>query len=85
VLADVSSALRDTLALAERAGAPAVDLLRSSAQQARRDARVDGMQLAAALGVRLMLPLGVCVLPSFMLIGVAPMVLSIVSSTVGAI
>lgn len=79
-----SSGLNDTLALAERAGAPAVDLLRSSAQQARRDARVDGMQVAAALGVRLMLPLGVCVLPSFMLIGVAPMVLSIVSSTVGA-
>ncbi|WP_223694397.1 type II secretion system F family protein [Leifsonia poae] len=70
------------LALAERAGAPAADLLRSAARQARRDARIDGKRAAATLAVRLMLPLGVCVLPSFLLLGVAPVVLSIVSSTV---
>jgi tight adherence protein B len=83
---DVShTALHRTLALAERAGAPAVDLLRSAARKARRDARIEGKQRAAVLAVRLMMPLGICVLPSFMLLGVAPIVLSIVSSTVSAI
>lgn len=72
------------LALAQRAGAPAVDLLRSAAAQARRRRRLEGRSDAAALAVRSMLPLGACVLPSFMLLGVAPIVLSIVSSTVGA-
>jgi tight adherence protein B len=32
-----------------------------------------------------MMPLGVCVLPAFMLLGVAPLLLSIISSTVAAI
>jgi tight adherence protein B len=83
---DVSdTALHRTLALAERAGAPAVDLLRSAARKARRDARIEGKQSAAVLAVRLMMPLGVCVLPSFMLLGVAPIVLTIVSSTVSTI
>ncbi|MFF1633450.1 type II secretion system F family protein [Leifsonia sp. NPDC058248] len=77
--------LHRTLALAERAGAPVVELLRSAARKARRDARIEGKQRAAALAVRLMMPLGVCVLPSFMLLGVAPIVLTIVSSTVSAI
>ncbi|MFF1877325.1 type II secretion system F family protein [Leifsonia sp. NPDC058230] len=79
-----ASGLERILGLAERAGAPAVDLLRSEAVQARRDARADGKRAAAALAVRLMLPLGVCVLPSFMLLGVAPVILSIVSSTIGS-
>lgn len=72
------------LALAQRSGAPAVDLLRSAAARARRRRRLEGRSDAAALAVRSMLPLGACVLPSFMLLGVAPIVLSIVSSTVGA-
>jgi tight adherence protein B len=77
--------LADILALADRAGAPAGELLRSSARQKRRDARSSGQRDAAALAVRLMLPLGICVLPAFMLMGVAPVVLTIVSSTVGSL
>jgi tight adherence protein B len=77
--------LAGILALAERAGAPAADLLRSAARQLRRDARTSGQRSATALAVRLMLPLGICVLPAFMLLGVAPVVLSIVSSTVGTL
>ena len=80
-----SGELDSILGLAERAGAPAVDLLRSAARQARRDARIEGKRSAAALAVRLMVPLGVCVLPSFMLLGVAPVVLSIISSTVSTL
>jgi tight adherence protein B len=29
-----------------------------------------------------MLPLGICILPAFMLVGVAPLILSVLSSTV---
>jgi len=36
---------------------------------------------AAALGSRLLLPLGVCVLPAFLALGVAPMLLSVLGST----
>ncbi|MCU1421848.1 MAG: hypothetical protein JWN36_1499 [Microbacteriaceae bacterium] len=73
-----------TLALSSRAGVPAAGLLRSAAEQARREARSAGERAAATLGVTLMLPLGLCVLPSFMLLGVAPLVLAVLSSTAGS-
>ena len=69
------------LELSARAGVPAAELLRSEADQARRDARSDGQRRAAALAVTLMLPLGVCVLPAFMLVGVVPLILTVLSST----
>lgn len=84
VRAEKGDDLVEILALAERAGAPAAELLRSAARQSRREARSSAQSAAAALGVRLMLPLGVCILPAFMLLGVAPVVLAIVSSTLGA-
>ena len=73
-----------TLALSARAGVPAAGLLRSAAEQARREARSAGERAAASLGVMLMLPLGLCILPSFMLLGVAPLVLAVISSTAGS-
>lgn len=75
----------DVIALSHRAGVPAGELLRSEAEQARRQARSDGQRSAASLAVRLMMPLGVCILPAFMVLGVAPLLLSIISSTVAAI
>jgi tight adherence protein B len=69
------------LALSARAGVPAAELLRSEAEQLRRDARTGGRQRAENLAVTLMLPLGVCVLPAFMLVGVAPLLLSVLSAT----
>jgi tight adherence protein B len=72
----------EVLELAERAGAPAAQLLASAADQRRRVARADGRRDAAELGVRLLLPLALCVLPSFLLLGVAPVVLGLISSTV---
>jgi tight adherence protein B len=77
-----SSAVDGVLELAERAGAPAAELLASAAEQHRRSARASGRRAAADLGVRLLLPLALCVLPSFLLLGVAPMVLGLISSTV---
>jgi len=69
------------LELSRRAGVPAVELLRSEAEQRRRDARSVAQGRAAALSVTLMLPLGVCVLPAFMLVGVVPLLISVLSST----
>lgn len=71
------------LSLSARAGAPAVELLRAHAAAARHAARTDGRLRAAALSSRLLLPLGVCTLPAFLLLGVAPMLLSVLGSTPG--
>lgn len=68
------------LDLSRTAGVPAVELLRASAALARHRARVDGRLRAARLSTRLMLPLGVCTLPAFLLLGVAPMLLSVMGS-----
>lgn len=72
---------RSTLRLAEATGVPAVELLTASARQRRRSTRAEARSAAAALGVRLMVPLGLCVLPSFLLLAVAPLLLSLLSST----
>ena len=75
------AAIDRVLALSARAGVPAAELLRSEADQLRRDARSDGQRRAATLSVTLMIPLGVCVLPAFMLVGVVPLLLTVLSST----
>ena len=74
----------EVLDLSRRAGVPAADLLRSAADEARRSAAADAQSRAAALSVRLMLPLGVCVLPAFMVLGVAPLLIAVITSTVGS-
>ena len=74
-------AAQGVLRLAASAGAPAAELLTAAARQQRRVARADARRAATTLGVRLMLPLGACVLPSFLLLAVAPLVLSLLSST----
>ncbi len=40
-----------------------------------------GRLRAAKLSTRLLIPLGVCTLPAFLLLGVAPMLLSVLAST----
>lgn len=71
------------LGLSERAGVPAGALLRSEAKRIRRDAHGVAERKAATLAVTLMMPLGLCVLPAFMLLGVAPLMIAVLSSTVG--
>jgi tight adherence protein B len=75
------NAIDAVLDLSTRAGVPAAELLRSEADQGRRDARSEGQRTAATLAVTLMLPLGVCVLPAFMLVGVVPLLLAVITST----
>lgn len=57
-----------------RDGADPLPLLERAAEtwQARRDRRA--REAAARLGVRLVLPLGLCYLPAFVLVGVLPIV-----------
>lgn len=82
-LADaVSPAAGEVLDLSQRAGVPAAALLRAEAQQQRRQSRSDGARRAATLGVQLMLPLGLCVLPAFMVLGVVPLMVAVVVGTV---
>ena len=74
------AATEAVLTLSRTAGVPAVELLRASATLARHRARVDGRLRAARLSTRLLLPLGVCTLPAFLVLGVAPMLLSVLTS-----
>jgi len=75
------SVLDRVLELSSRAGVPAAELLRSEADELRRDARSAGERRAESLAVTLMMPLGLCVLPAFMLVAVVPLLLSVLSST----
>lgn len=72
----------EVLAFAVGAGVPVALLLRAEADARRADAVADARRRAAELGTRLLLPLGVCILPAFGALGVAPTLLALLSSTV---
>ncbi len=78
---DDEERVRVVLELSRSAGVPAAELLRASAAQRGHAARVDGRLRAVRLSTRLLIPLGVCTLPSFLLLGVAPLLLSVLAST----
>ncbi|GAA1740936.1 type II secretion system F family protein [Microcella frigidaquae] len=78
------AAIADLAAFSRRAGAPLGELARTEAAELRARARALVGETAEALGVRLMLPLGACILPAFLLIGVVPMLIGLLSSTAGA-
>lgn len=77
----LDEATRGVLALSRRAGAPAVALLRAAAGDARHERRTEGRLAAARLSSRLLLPMGLCTLPAFLLLGVGPMLLSVLSGS----
>lgn len=78
---EASAETRAVLALAQRAGTPAVELLRATAAEMRRARRTQGRLRAARLGSRLLLPMGLCTLPAFLLLGVAPMLMSVLAGS----
>lgn len=57
-------------------GVSAGPLLRQAADRIRADRSRDAQEAAARLGVRLVLPLGLCFLPAFVLLGLVPGLLS---------
>jgi tight adherence protein B len=73
------------LVLSKRAGIPASLLLASEAQAYRRTARTTAARNAEKLGTQLILPLGLCILPAFILIGIVPIVAGILASSIGAL
>ena len=81
----LGSGAESVLAFSRAAGVPAAALLHAEAEECRRVVRADGQRRAVELGTGLLLPLGICILPAFIALGVAPIVLSIVSSTAAAI
>ncbi|MBX3116937.1 MAG: type II secretion system F family protein [Cryobacterium sp.] len=79
------SATLEILNLSARAGVPIASLLKAEATLSRRRLRARSARAAGALGVKLLLPLGVCILPSFLLLGVVPLMLSIVPAALGGL
>lgn len=72
-------ALADAMVRSVRSGAPVADLLDRVAEDARRDYHAAAQEAARSAGVRVVLPLGLCYLPSFMLLAVVPLVASLVT------
>lgn len=75
----------EVLAFSRAAGVPAAALLRAEADERRRRERAEAAGRAARLETRLLAPLGLCVLPSFVLLGVAPLLIALLSSTAAAL
>lgn len=66
-------------ALADRSGMPVARLLERAADDARRERSAAAAGVARAVGVRTAAPLGLCFLPAFFLVGVAPTVIGALS------
>ncbi|HVQ87309.1 MAG TPA: type II secretion system F family protein [Actinomycetes bacterium] len=63
-----------------RSGAPASELLAAVGSETRESSRAAAVAEARRLGVRTAGPLGLCFLPAFVLIGVIPLVISLVQA-----
>lgn len=72
-------ALGTALARAERTGAPVAAVVDRLADDLATAARAEVEDRARAVGVRAAVPLGVCLLPSFLLLGIVPLVASLVA------
>lgn len=73
---DALPVVADALEAAWVTGSAPGPALRACADAVRRERRGRVREAAGSLGVRLVLPLGVCFLPAFVLLGIVPVVLS---------
>ncbi|WP_435771281.1 type II secretion system F family protein [Nocardioides sp. SYSU DS0651] len=71
-----------TLARAHRTGAPVVGAVERLADELSRRARAEVEDRARAVGVRAAVPLGVCLLPAFLLLGIVPLAASLAATIV---
>ncbi|MCC2320613.1 type II secretion system F family protein [Cellulomonas xiejunii] len=78
------TALAGVLRVGWEAGASPAPQLVAAAARLRRERRARVRVAAGALGVRLTLPLGLCFLPAFVLLGLVPVVLSLAGDLRGA-
>lgn len=70
--------LAAALTFAASTGAPSAQLLYAHAAQYRRRRNRAAEQRAASLGVKLVVPLGVCALPAFVCLGIMPVLFALV-------
>ena len=75
------AALGESAVLAESSGADLAQVLRSAARDTRRSRARQAEERAAHLGVRLVLPTGVALLPAFVVLGIVPTVMSLLGGT----
>jgi Flp pilus assembly protein TadB len=68
------------LARSHRTGAGVVSTVEQLADELGRSARAHVEERARAVGVRAALPLGLCLLPSFLLLGIVPLVVAMLSA-----
>lgn len=73
----------DHLSFAYATGAPSARMLQAAATRARAERRHAAEAAAERLGVKMMLPLGACFLPAFILLGVVPVVVSMLPDALG--
>ena len=68
------------LARAHRTGAPVVPAVERLADELARSARAEVEDRARAVGVKAAVPLGLCLLPAFVLVGIVPVVAGLLTS-----
>ena len=66
------------LARAERTGAPVATVVERLADELATTGRTEVEDRARSVGVRAALPLGLCLLPAFLLLGIVPLVASLI-------
>lgn len=71
-----------TLARAHRTGAPVVAAVERLGDDLAKRARADVEDRARSVGVRAAVPLGVCLLPSFLLLGIVPLAVSLAATII---
>lgn len=73
-------ALGRTLSRAHESGASVADAIEGLADELARAGRSDAEDQARQVGVRASVPLGLCLLPAFLLLGIVPMVAGLLAS-----
>ena len=76
----VLAPLGRALARAHRSGAPVAETVARLAEELAERARADVEDQARTVGVRAAVPLGLCLLPAFLLVGIVPVVAAMVGS-----
>jgi tight adherence protein B len=72
--------LEEAAELSRTTGAALTQIILSSADRVREDLRYQTSNQIARLGVKLMIPLGVAVLPAFILLSIVPIAISLLSN-----
>ena len=77
---DVLAAMGRTLARAESSGAPVAEEVERLADDLERTSLAAVEDRARSVGVKAAVPLGLCLLPAFLLIGIVPTVAGLLAS-----